>query len=474
MSSVSALNSLLSSSSSNPAGIDLSQILQAALGASSEGIDVTSAVNAAVTAAEAPEQTWESQQTMLQNQTNALTQLQTDTTNLDDDMQSLNNLTGPLSAVTVSSSNSSIVSASAVSGTSSGTHVLQVASLATTASWSSDTLTSATTPLAAGSFTITANGTTTTISTGTGTSTLSNVVSTINSDNLGVTARVVTDATGSRLAIVSNNSGSASNFSVSAPTGGSLSFTQAVNGANASLTVDGLSISSATNTVTGAIPGVTLNLLNAAPGTNVSLAVAPNTSQVSTAINQFVSDYNTLITAINAQYSDTSGSGEGVLASDPAVRNLQSDLQNALDYLYTPASGSTTVSNLTSLGISVGKDGTLSVDSSTLNSALQNNFSDVQTFFQGSAFNGFANSLDQQLTSFTSPADGAFTVDLQSISAENSSLQTDINNFQSNYITPLKAQLNAEYSQAEILLQQLPTEMQQINTELGENNQKSS
>jgi flagellar hook-associated protein 2 len=332
---------------------------------------------------------------------------------------------------------------------------------------------SASTPLAAGSFTITANGTTTTISTGTGTSTLGNVVSTINSDNLGVTASVVTDATGARLAIVSNTSGSASNFSVSAPTGGSLSFTPAVNGANASLTVDGLSISSATNTVTGAIPGVTLNLLNAAPGTNVSLTIAPNTAQVSTAINQFVSDYNTAVTAINAQFTDTAGSGQGILADDPVVRNLQSDLQNALDYLYTPASGSTTVSSLASLGISVGNDGTLTVDSTTLNSALQNNFSDVQTFFQGTAYNGFANSLDQQLTSFTSPADGAFTVDLQSMSTEYSGLQTDVTNFQNNYIAPLKTQLNAEYSQAEILLQQLPTEMQQINTELGLNTKSS-
>jgi len=472
MSSVSALNTLLASTSST-SGIDLSQILQAATGASSAGIDVTAAVNAAVTAAEAPEQTWENQETTLQNQTSALNQFQTDATNLDNDMQSLNSITGPLSAVTVSSSDSSIVSASAASGTSAGNHLVVVNNLASTASWSSDTVASATTPLATGSFTITANGTQTTISTGTGTSTLNDVANTINSDSLGVTAEVVTDATGARLAIVSNTSGSASNFSVSAPTGGSLSFTQAVDGANASLTVDGLSISSASNTVTGAIPGVTLNLLNAAPGTNVSLTVAPNTSQISTSINQFVSDYNTLITAINAQYSD-SGSGEGVLASDPVLRNLQSDLESALDYLYTPASGTTTVSSLASLGISVGKNGTLTVDSTTLNSMLQNNFSDVQSFFQGSALNGFANSLDQQLTSFTSPADGAFTVDLQSISTEYTGLQTDINNFQNNYITPLKTQLNAEYSQAEILLQQLPTEMQQINTELGLNNNSSS
>jgi flagellar hook-associated protein 2 len=54
------------------------------------------------------------------------------------------------------------------------------------------------------------------------------------------------------------------------------------------------------------------------------------------------------------------------------------------------------------------------------------------------------------------------------------SLQTDITNFETNYITPLQTQLQSQYSQAEILLQQLPTEMQQINTELGLNYTKSS
>ncbi len=50
-----------------------------------------------------------------------------------------------------------------------------------------------------------------------------------------------------------------------------------------------------------------------------------------------------------------------------------------------------------------------------------------------------------------------------------SDLQTDINNFETNYITPLQAQLQSEYSQAEILLQQLPNEIKQINAELGTN-----
>ena len=97
------------------------------------------------------------------------------------------------------------------------------------------------------------------------------------------------------------------------------------------------------------------------------------------------------------------------------MRSLQSTLEGALGYTYTPASGTTTMSNLSSMGISVNNDGTLTADSATLNSALQNNFGDVQNFFQGAALNGFANSMDQQLTSFISPADGAFTVDLSSI-----------------------------------------------------------
>jgi len=122
----------------------------------------------------------------------------------------------------------------------------------------------------------------------------------------------------------------------------------------------------------------------------------------------------------------------------------------------------------------VNTDGTLTVNSTTLNSALQNNYGDVQNFFQGTSLNGFANSLDQQLTSFISPSDGAFTVDLQNMGSENTSLQDDINNFQTNIITPLKAQLQAEYGKAEIALQQLPAELKDVDAELGLNNSSSN
>lgn len=466
-SSLSALSSLLSGSSS---AYNLSEILEAAMGASTPGIDVNEAVSASLTAAEAPEQQWETQESTLQSQTSALTAIQTDAENLDADMQSLNSLTGSLSATTVSSSNSSVLTASSASGSSLGDTVVTVNSLAQNDSWSSSMLASASTTIPAGTITITPpDGTATTITTD-GTQTLGALATQINSDNLGVTANVITEASGSFLSIVSNTSGSASDFTVST-TGTGLGFTEVQPGANASLSINNNLISSASNTVTGVIPGLTLNLTGQGSAT---LSVSPNTSSASALINQFVSDYNTLITAVNTQFTDTNGEGEGVLATDPTVQTLQSDLLQAIDYTYTPASGSTTMPNLTSMGITMNSDGTLSVNNTTLDSALQNNFSDVQAFFQGTSLNGFANSLNQQLTSFTSPGDGAFTVDLQSMSTEYTGLQTDISDFQTNVIDPLQTQLQAEYSSAEIALQQLPVEIRNVDEELGINTSSSS
>jgi flagellar hook-associated protein 2 len=466
----SSLGSLLSSASS-PSGTDISSILAAAFGASSPGIDVTSAVNAGVTAAEAPELTWQTEEGTLQSQVSALTQIQTDASNLDNVMQSLNSITGPLSAMTVSSSNADVVSASAASGSTVGNHVVVVNNLATTSSWTSATFASSSTAMPAGSFTITSgSGSPTTITTD-GTETLTNVANEINTDSLGVTASVITDASGSRLAVVANTSGSAANFTITSGSTG-YGFTQAATGGNASLTVDGISISSATNTVTGVVPGVTLNLLSADPGVEVSLGIAPDTSQIQSALQQFVTDYNTVVSDLSSQFT-FSGTSEGPLASDSTVRNLQSDVLSALDYTYTPASGTTTVPNLSSLGISVDNNGQLSLDTSTLQNALQNNFSDVQNFFQGTSLNGFANSFDQQLTSFISPADGAFTVDLQSMNSQYTDLQSDISDFQTNYIAPLQTQLQADYSKAEIALQELPNQLKEIDQELGLNNNSS-
>jgi len=540
--------------------INISSILAATVGANTPGIDVTSAVAAAIYADRAPERGWQADQATLSSQTTALTAIQTATQAVQNDMQALNTLGGPLAARTVTSSNSNIVSATAATGTVTGTHTIVVNNLASTGAWYSDAAATPTATLPASSFTLTtAGGNSATIPTGAGNAAdnLNDLASTINGDSLGVTASVVSDATGSRLAIIANTSGSAANFSITSanytgtswaspdiPTGDTLGansftltsggttttistttgetyatlassinamglgvtatagsdangtslsiastdgttpftisepsfgFTQSTTGANASLTVDGVPITSASNTVSGAINGVSLSLSGAAPGVPVNLAVASNAAEISTAVNQFVTDYNTALGLVNAQFTVASGSTtEGALASDPTIVTLQSTLEGALNFVATPATGTTTsVSTLNDLGITAGTDGTLSVDTATLNSALANNSSDVQNFFEGTALNGFANSVNNALNSFTEPANGAFTVDLSGISATNADLTTQISNFETNYIANQQTVLTAMYSAAEVALQQLPAEMAQIQAELGVTSSKS-
>jgi len=469
-----------------------------------------------------------------------------------------------MSARIVSSSNSGAVTATAASGTIAGTHSIVVQNVATTGSWYSDLASSATAALPSASFTITnAAGASATLTTGSGgVNSLNALATAINTatgsggQSLGVTARVVSDSSGSRLAIISNASGKAADFSItSAPTTGvswssqslgagqtlgantfnftvggtatavttiagetltqlaaavnanvtgvtasvvsdtngshlqvvssdgttpftidqpNFGYSQAAVGTNAALTVDGVPISSASNSVTGALAGVTLNLLGPTSVAGSTLTVASDASQASNAINKLVTDYNTAISLVNAQFQYNAGtSSQGVLGSDPTVRALQNTLMQALNFVNTPATGTTTVSGLSDLGISAGSDGALTIDSGMLNAALVNNASDVQNFFQGASLNGFANSMTKGLSSFTNPGSGAFSIDLRSISNTSADLTKHISDFESIYIANQQTILTAMYSKAEIALQELPTQMAQINAELG-NNTKGS
>ena len=158
----------------------------------------------------------------------------------------------------------------------------------------------------------------------------------INGLNLGVTANVVTDSTGARVALVSNSSGSASDFSLSPDSGSSPSFfMRAATGTDVFLTVDGIPITSSTNTVTGAINGVTLFLNGQAAGTESGGARAGRTCRrprkPSTALA--VTAYNSLISDVNSQFTyDLTNQTSGPLASDSTVRMFQSELLAAPNY----------------------------------------------------------------------------------------------------------------------------------------------
>jgi len=437
---------------------------------SGQGIDVTSAVQQLVTAAEAPETNWQNQQQSLQSQESALNQLNTDLSDLQTSIEALQVSSGALGSVTTSSSNSGVVTATAEPATANSSHLLVVNNLAATSSYYTDPVASSSTQLTDGtSFTIqVGSGSATTITLDSSDDTLSTLASTINSMNLGVTANVITDANGARLAMVANNSGAASDISVSADTTG-LNFTKAVTGANASLTVDGVPVSSATNSVTGVVPGVTFNLVGSAPGSEVTVSVAASSSGAAQAINSFVSAYNTAITDLNSQFAYDSGSGtSGPLSADSTTGMVQQELLSFASYA---VSGAGNFSTLGSLGITMNNDGTLSVDSTTLNNALTNNYQDVQNFFQSSS--GFANYVDNQLNQLTDPTNGAFYLEIKSDQTTYNDLQDQINDLNT-YVASEQTQWLAQYNQINVTLQELPLLEQQVNAELGFTNNNNS
>lgn len=448
-------------------GIDISSLLSA-LGSTSSGINVSAAVAQAIYAMSAPQREWQNEQITLRSQTAALNAVQSDVQALQTSLNALGDPAGALTSMAVTSTNSNIVSGSALSGTAAGNHVVVVNNLATTASWYSSSVASSSTPLSSGSFTLqVGSGSPVQIQIGSGVNTLDQLASYINGQNLGVSAGVVNDSSGSRLAIISTTSGAAADFSISGATG--LTFTQAVAGKDAALTVDGIPIDSASNTVTGVVNGLTLNLLGAAAGTQVNVAITPSTSDISQAVTNFVNAYNTVMTDINSEYTLNSSSQEGALAGDSVIRMLQNTMLSSGSF----AVSSGAIATLGGLGIRMANDGTLSVDNSTLTNAIQNNLPAVQSFLQGASSNGFVSFLNNQLNSFTDATSGAFTVDLQSISNQNTGLQNQINDFQ-DYLSNQQTILTNQYNQADILMQQLPQQIAQINAELGLNNNNNN
>ena len=436
-----------------------------------QGINVSSIVSQMVTAASVPETQWQSQQSTINGQISDLKVMESSTTTLENDLTALADPVGAVTSRSVTSSDSSLVSASAEPGTTAGNHTVVVNSLATTSSYYTGEVASASTTLASGTFNLSiGGGKANTITINSSDNTLTGLASAINNQNLGVTASVVTDANGARLALVSQSSGAAGDLSISGASSGlSFGFTKAATGTNASLTVDGVPVSSASNTVTGAVTGLTLNLTGADPNTTVSISVAPNASAVTSAVTSFVNDYNTLIGQVNTENSfDASTNSAGPLQGDSTVEMLQSALLGSISY---SAGGNSAVATLADLGITMNDDGTISLDSSTLNNAISNNYSAVQTFLQGdgTGTNGFASQFNTQLTNLTDPVSGAFTVDLSGYNATVSSLQNEITDFQT-YITAQQTMWTAQYDQMNVVLEELPTQQEAIQAELGNSN----
>ena len=292
--------------------------------------------------------------------------------------------------------------------------------------------------------------------------TLSQLAETINSQNIGVSASVIQDSNGYRLALVSTASGAPGDVTVFGNTTG-LSFTKAVTGTNASLVVDGIPISSASNTVSNVINGVTLSLGSPSPSTPVTVNVNPDSTQATSAINNLVSAYNTVITEINSQFNVASdGSGGGPLEADNSLRDVQNQLLGALSY---SISGNSGIVNLASIGVNFNNDGTLSVDGGKLSSALSSNFSAVQNLLQNTT-TGFSQNLSTVLSNINGPGNGILTLDAQSISSTSQGITSQVADLQA-ALAVQQRNLTNVYSQVNTTLQELPLLESQISQQLA-------
>jgi len=430
-----------------------------------QGIDVTSTVNQLITNLRGPEQVWQTQQKILAGQSSALTQLNTEVTALSNAVDALNDPAGTLSSRAVSSSQPAIATATASNSTPVGSHTIVVNNLASSSSYYSGAVASSTTPLAAGTLTIqVGNQPASTISIDATNNTLDGLAAAISNANIGVTASVVNDASGARLAIVSNTSGAASDLTVDAGSSG-LTFTKGATGTDASLTVDGVPISSASNTVSNTVAGLTFNLVGADPNTQVQVAVSPDTTKVTQAITDFVTAYNTIIQDLSSQFTfNTSTNTAGPLSGDAGARLVQSELLSAVTYAATGTNNS--FNTLASLGISMNNDGTLTVDNAALSSAVNSDFAGVQKFFNPATGTGFASSLADQLAPILDPTDGAFSIELKGMSDGQKCFQDQIDNYEI-YIANEQTLLTQQYTQVDLALRQLPLLQQQINSELN-------
>ncbi len=229
------------------------------------------------------------------------------------------------------------------------------------------------------------------------------------------------------------------------------------------MTVDGVPVDSGSNTVTGAIQGVTLSLGAADPGNPILITVEPDTTQAADAIESFVDSYNAVVGSINSQYTVDSSGSEGILAGDSMLQSLQSSL---LDMVSTAVGNNGQYTNLESMGIEMQNDGTLQVDSTTLSDALSSSYSEVQNFFQSTSPAGWAETAGKEMTQLTDPTKGPVAADISGLTQSNTDLSSQISDFEAN-MTEVQQQLTSQYDTLDTLLIQYPMQMQEAAAQLA-------
>lgn len=380
---------------------------------SAGSLDVNTLVSQLMAAERAPLAAMQKTQSAFQSKISAYGQLQNNLSSLSSAVDALNSqLT--FSAMAATSSDTSVLSASAGSGAQPGTYSIEVKSLAAAQKLATGSFTDASSivgtgsiniqfgTFAAGTFTANASKAALNVTIDSSNNTLSGIRDAINAANAGVRASIVNDGSGYRLTLSASDGGTANTLKVSiadgdgtntdttglsqlaydpaAGAGAGRNLTQSATAKDAQLVIDGVTVTKSSNVITDALPGVTLNLAKTNEGSTITLDVARDASAIQKALEGFVSAYNSFNSlARSLTYYDAANKKAGTLQGDSAVKSLQAQVKAGI---IGGVPGLTSgLTNLAQVGLSLQTDGSLKLDASKLKSALADPASNLTALF---------------------------------------------------------------------------------------------
>ena len=454
------------SSTTSPVSIASSSSAAAAGGSV---IDVSSLVSQLVAATRAPQDAIISSQT--QAVTTQISAVGTLKGALSTFQSSLSAIDTPsaFNAVAANTSDSSVFTATASSGAVNGSYSVSVSQLAQAQQLVSGPFSSTTNSLGTGTLQLSLGGSSFTIKVDTTNNTVGGVAAAINaaSGNPGITATVITGSDGDHLVLSSTQTGAANTIQVTETDAGTglasltyggtntAHYTQNAKAQDAKFSISGIPYTSSSNTVSSAISNVTLTLAGTTPadtgaGSTATLTVGSDTSTITSNIKSFVTAYNTMESSIASlgSYDATTGTA-GPMLGDAVLSGIRNQIRTSLYSVVN--TGSSTYNSLASVGITTNSDGTLTLNTSKLQTALTTAPSAVSSLFSGTS--GVAATLNSQIDTELSTG-GIISSRSQTLVKEEQALtqQTTALNTQ---MTALTASLTQQYSSLNTLLSSL-------------------
>jgi len=281
-----------------------------------------------------------------------------------------------------STADTTIATATATTGAVAGTYTLNVTQLAVAQRFESGTFSSTTDAVGSEGDTLTfdfatpddeGNSRSVTITLDSSNNSLTGLRNAINNANMGVSATIVNGSSGPQL-IFTGEEGLDNEITLSGEL--ATQFTEKVSAQDAEFTINGIAATSSSNSASEVLDGVTIALVK--EGTTTLTVAADYSTNITSALNDFITAYNaanSTMTTMGA-YDSTTGTA-GALQGNQILRDSQTLVRNLL--YSTTTGGTSTYQTLSDIGVTVGTDGSLSLDSSKLEGALAADSSAVAT-----------------------------------------------------------------------------------------------